>query len=486
VNPGNEHNASVIDTEPWRPFQAESYIRLLKFPAAPASSRSGARAPTLPAVDAIVVPTIRSAENLRSAVQLAVETRCELIPLYTESFPRELSSVLAHPRLSTTPLALPYKMKHELLDLAARLPQKVVSSSARDISRKRNLGLLIGRMCGWTRMLFLDDDICMINAKKLNAAATLLDEYPVVGLQVNKYPDASVVGHARRLTERKQKPFISGGSLLVNPQSLQGYFPAVYHEDWFCVMNHFRLGQVAIGGAVGQLVYEPFITPQRARLEEFGDTLAAGLLWLLSTKQTSTVNPAADNRAAVMPFRDFCHEATASQFWVDILSQRQIVLDKTYERLERRYKKDSPSLKSLKAAQDRHGELQAREFVSFTKKWLYSLEIWQTRLSDLPRADSVIKALAELGLSDVVRTHEAGRQTRAVASTVTRRTLGSPSPIRGVGARRWPVPVRAAEWVATQHLFESALHDGLLSVGRWLRGSIEELWRELAGRNRNS
>lgn len=88
MNPGNEHNALAIDAGPWRPFQVESYIRLLKFPAAPASSGSGARAATLPAVDAIVVPTIRSAENLRSAVQLAVETRCELIPLYTESFPR--------------------------------------------------------------------------------------------------------------------------------------------------------------------------------------------------------------------------------------------------------------------------------------------------------------------------------------------------------------------------------------------------------------
>ena len=75
-----------------------------------------------------------------------------------------------------------------------------MSSCALDISRKRNLGLLIGRACGWTRMLFLDDDIRKVSAEKLRPAAKLLDEYPVVGLQVKKYPDASVVGHAWRLT----------------------------------------------------------------------------------------------------------------------------------------------------------------------------------------------------------------------------------------------------------------------------------------------
>ena len=83
-----------------------------------------------------------------------------------------------------------------------------------DISRKRNLGLLIGRVCRWTCMLFLDDDISKLNVPELSAAAALLVKYPVVGLQVRKYPDASVVGHARRLTGRRQEPFVSGGSLL--------------------------------------------------------------------------------------------------------------------------------------------------------------------------------------------------------------------------------------------------------------------------------
>ena len=38
-------------------------------------------------------------------------------------------------------------------------------------------------------------------------------------------------------------------------------------------INHIRLGEVAIGGTVGQLPYKPFTTPQRAAHEEFGDIL---------------------------------------------------------------------------------------------------------------------------------------------------------------------------------------------------------------------
>ena len=179
----------------------------------------------MPLVDAIVVPTFRSAEDLRPAALLAAKARCHLIAIYTDSPPAGLSDVLDGLRPGqVTLLTVRSGTQDHLLDLGASLPQNHVSPAALDISRKRNLGLLIGRVCGWTRMLFLDDDIRKLNVAKLSSAAALLDDYPVVGLQVRKYPDASVVGHARRLTGRRQEPFVSGGSLLVNPQVLNGYF----------------------------------------------------------------------------------------------------------------------------------------------------------------------------------------------------------------------------------------------------------------------
>ena len=395
---------------------------------------------SVPIIDAIIVPTVRSADQIASAVELAVGASCQLVTLYTHNFPPGLPSILDRlERGRATPLALPVRIQHHVLDLAADLPQSLTSASALDISRKRNLGLIIGRACGWTRMLFLDDDIRKLSVAKLSSAAALLDKYPVVGLQVNKYPDASVVGHARRLTGRRQEPFISGGSLLVNPQLLNGFFPPIYHEDWLCIFNHVRLGEVAVGGAVGQVPYQPFTTPVRAALEEFGDILVSGLLWLVHTRHGKRpIEPASGDGNFAITDRDYWGEATTSQFWEKILRQRAALLDSIASRLKELSSHSRPApvdpLPSLRAAQQRCHQLTPEEFVSFTEKWLLNLATWSARLSALPRADSVSRALGELDLSQLVCTQEVhSRQTLARRTRWTggfvRRGMAAPEPI---------------------------------------------------------
>ena len=395
-------NAESHDVEsgggPPRPFHLESYTHLLEPHEAGIGTQRGDRAQDTPragaVVDAIIVPTIRSVEQLRPAVRLASQLRCQLIALYTNSFPNGLADALADVKPGhAIALALRSEASHRLLDPGSAIPQSRVSACAADISRKRNLGLLIGRSCGWTRMLFLDDDIRRLSAHKVSSAAPLLNQYPVVGLQVTGFPDASVVGHARRMAGSGRKPFISGGSMLVNPQRMRGFFPPVYHEDWLCIMDHLWDREVAIAGQVAQLRYQPFTTTSRARLEEFGDILAAGLLWLVHAKH----NWSADEE-------DHWREATERQFWTDILRERAALLDDLSKSLELIYSRDHRPLplQSIRAAQKRCAELSSAEFVEFMEKWQDSLAKWRTRLSSLPRAGSVAKALAELGLLDVV------------------------------------------------------------------------------------
>ena len=396
-----------------RPFHEQSYAHLLEFPVIPDSTEnalSDNQDITTPVIDAIIVPTIRSPEQISSAAELAGRAKCRLVVLYTDSFPAGLSSVLSKLKPgAATPLALRHGLKSHLLDLAADLPQGLVSPGALDISRKRNLGLLIGRSIGWTRMLFLDDDIRKLNVAKLSSAAALLGRYPVVGLRVNKYPDASVVGHARRLAGRRQEPFISGGSLLVDPQRVDSFFPPIYHEDWLCIINHLSRGEVAIGGAVGQQPYQPFTNPERARHEEFGDILASGLLWLVHTRhKTSAAEPV--SRDSAVAGRSYWSAATETRFWAEILSQRATLLDSISARLKRLNLPEPSPFPSLMAAQQRCAELAADEFVSFTKRWVDNLALWQESLPYLPQVGSVEKALAGLGLSHAVRTHEADSQ----------------------------------------------------------------------------
>ena len=394
------------------PFQTQSYDDLLEFPDIPVSTidtPSGKRAITEPLLDAIVVPTIRSAENLRPAAQLAAQAGCHLIAVYTDAPPAGLSAGLAGLRRGqVTVLSVRRDTRDGLLDLGAALPQIRVSPAALDISRKRNLGLLIGRVCGWTRMLFLDDDIRRLSVAKLSSAAALLDDYPVVGLQVRKYPDASVVGHARRLTGRRQEPFVSGGSLLVDPQLLNGYFAPVYHEDWLCVINHLRKGEVAIGGSVAQLPYLPFSASKRAELEEFGETLLSGLLWLVHTR----ISAGTTDYVRAMADTDYWQAAANQRFWEQILGQRaELLANITVQLAEKDFDGLSP-LPSLVAAKQRLGELKPGDFVSFTERWLTSLVEWRDRLNGLSRVDvadkarAIDKALAKLGLAHIVQAHE--------------------------------------------------------------------------------
>ena len=433
------------------PFQIQSYDDLLQFRYGPVRATnvpSGKRAITEPLVDAIVVPTIRTAERLRPAVQFAADARCHLIAVYTDSPPPGVSDVLAELRPGqVTLLTVRTGARDRLLDLGTSLPLSRVSAAALDIGRKRNLGLLIGRVCGWTRLLFLDDDIRRLNVAKLSSAAALLDDYPVVGLQVKKYPDASVVGHARRLAGRRQEPFVSGGALLVNPQLVNGYFAPVYHEDWLCIINHLRKGEVAVGGSVGQLPYLPFTTSERAKFEEFGDILLSGLLCLV---HAGTKKSIAD-KSHPMAEGDYWREATNPRFWKHVLEQRAALLADITVRLTGKNFDGPTPLPSLAGASQRLSELTPADFVSFTERWLVSLAEWRGRLSVLSRVDlvdkaqAIEKALAELGVAHVVRTHDVSsrqhptRVSRWMSGFANRCSRWVRADDRhGFGLPRWP------------------------------------------------
>lgn len=217
--------------------------------------------------------------------------------------------------------------------------------------------------------------------------------------------------------------------MLVNPQRVRGFFPPVYHEDWLCIMDHLRHGEVAIAGSVAQLRYQPFTTKTRAQLEEFGDILALGLLWLVHAKRDLSTDE-----------QGYWREATRPQFWRDILEQRATLLDDLCRRLELIYRHHPRilPLQSIRAAKKRCDELSPDEFVSFMEKWLDSLTIWRTRLAGLQRTDSLTKALSELGLQHAVTMHDEPRSRVRDAARRIRSTMDVvelPRPIYRVGQR---------------------------------------------------
>ena len=82
-----------------------------------------------------------------------------------------------------------------------------------DLSLKRNLALMLSHLLGWSRIVFLDDDIIEINAQDVAKAGGLLDTYNAVGLHVGGFPDNSVGCHAFRQAGGPTMLFGGGGGV---------------------------------------------------------------------------------------------------------------------------------------------------------------------------------------------------------------------------------------------------------------------------------
>ena len=69
-----------------------------------------------------------------------------------------------------------------------------------DLSVKRNLGLLMARLHGWRKIAFIDDDITL-SQQGIARIAHQLDSHQIAGKVCRRFPDNSVVCHARRLAD---------------------------------------------------------------------------------------------------------------------------------------------------------------------------------------------------------------------------------------------------------------------------------------------
>ena len=239
-------------------------------------------------VDAVVVPTFRRPAYLAEAADLARTLNCFLVTLHSgpwttaakaaDRLPADVN-LIAVDVPDPTQLNLPYWD-------TSRMLAGTVFARRTDLSAKRNLALLLSHMVGWSRILFLDDDITSLDPDDVRKASSLLGTHNAVGLRVGGFPDHSVVCHAYREAGGEQQSFIGGGALVIEVKRSNSFFPDVYNDDWFFLLDGRKsLQPVAVTGQVIQYPYDPFRNPDRARAEELGDVLAEGIYWLLDQGQ---------------------------------------------------------------------------------------------------------------------------------------------------------------------------------------------------------
>jgi hypothetical protein len=343
-------------------------------------------------LDAIIVPAARPAKNLQTAAGLAKETGARLIVLCSfRTHANDVRTLLAEHRLPDADVvAMPRKRskwilrEFETTRYVHNGPGKAVCGARNsDLSMKRNTGLLLARMLGWERIFFMDDDIRSVSADTVLSTVSLLGatdgRYRTAAMSVEKYPDNSVVCHARREVGAYQGVFVSGSVLAADCRVPFDFFPDLYNEDWLFFYRDAAEGRLATPGSlVEQLEYDPFADPQRAASQEFGDVIAEGLYALLHSGLRA--------------------EAANEKYWERFLEDRNRVLEVVRERLPRaRSHKRKKISRSIGAAQQMLGTITPALCADYVAAWQRDLERWAGVLAGLGKASSIEDALTRLG-----------------------------------------------------------------------------------------
>jgi hypothetical protein len=334
-----------------------------------AASVRGAR------LNAVIVPASRPASFLQPAIELAAWLDVHLVILC--SMQTKVDQVAR--RVAKTPgaraliIRIPDSWTHPSFpkNTAADTFQKANAHRVSDLSAKRNIGLLLARLHGWSKVVFVDDDIVLSRTYNMARLAGQLDDHQVAGMLVRAFPDNSVVCHARRLAGLDQDVFVTGAVLGVHCNSLPlSFFPDIYNEDWFFFANEAAKRNLPRVGDAIQAEYDPFASPDRARREEFGDLLAEGLYALIGGADASV--PFDEQIRAAMP-----------PYWARFIDARRQVLTETNNLLWNLLDRDPyngcvlSALASLAGAEDQLNVITPNLCADFVEAWRDDLDEWQ-------------------------------------------------------------------------------------------------------------
>jgi hypothetical protein len=384
-----QHAGSSSSLKHWIPEQSTSHTRLLDYSRQPSGRAK---------FGAILVPTNRPAGMLRDCLSLAVETAVPLIVICSKrTNTRQVIDAAAQENVEVFAVDLPPPPANPLesISFATSTDKDLLAVTwglTRDLSTKRNLGMVIARMLGWQRLMFLNDDIYDVSKEDVLALATGLDDHNVSVLISDMFPDNSVVCHAHRLGGGQQGTFASAGAMGVRcDRDDLAFFPNIYNDDWFFFSEEAADHKIAWVGTSRQREYDPYEDPQRAVNEEFGDLMAEGLYARLDANL------------------DILGVDVA--YWAEFIERRRDFLEQVAESLARHPNGDldieegqklHAAQVSIRAAQSQLKRISPGLCQKFIELWQADQVEWQSYLTKLPHFDSVGSALDHLGLDYAV------------------------------------------------------------------------------------
>ncbi|MFI5732353.1 hypothetical protein ACIA49_19690 [Kribbella sp. NPDC051587] len=345
-------------------------------------------------LDAIVVPAARPSSALQNIIDLSVTLSVPLVILCSRQANVAQVAERVDRTLGARALVVEVPIGYELPG-----PSQLTSSSAfheasagrcSDLSLKRNLGLLLGKLRGWHKLLFVDDDISQLRPADVGRLTSLLDRHPIASMATREFPDNSVVCHARRLAGFSQDIFVGGAVLGVDLNHPElSFFPDIYNEDWFFFARRAADRSLSKAGEVQQAEYRPYANSERAAREEFGDLLAEGLYAVFEC-------------TAGWEFEDQMALAARPSYWGAFRDVRLTMIQETLDNLAR--EPFAPEVASaeeaLRRAEKQASVIGADVCVAFLEAWLQDTYSWQQGLHRLSPVANDRTALSNLSLTN--------------------------------------------------------------------------------------
>lgn len=341
-------------------------------------------------LDAVAVPASRCPHNLLHAARTARLAQCHLLVLCSRrALPRLVYWFVTWilPAAQVTVARIPREFVPDGLTFKAD-SSELARERDSDTGLKRNLAIAVARMCGWKRLLFLDDDVRGFGSAELAALEEGLADRPggvsAVAWSFDSFPDNSIVCHAYRRIGEKQKTFVGGGALAVRTDLPIPHFPLMYNEDWLFMLPLLDSSpsRLAHAGALEQTSYDPYRRPHHATLQEAGDLIGEALFGLLHRNEPLSV-------------------AVTHRFWRSALSQRRQLVTHVRDSLA-----VMPGLTSWRARRaldrvltmDHKGRDRPRLLASWVLAWQGDLVRWKAWLDRLQPAVGPAQALRRLGV----------------------------------------------------------------------------------------
>jgi hypothetical protein len=311
-----------------------------------------------------------------------------------------------------------YRLPGVELQAEHEIPEAASKDEGWNLSDKRNVGLLLGKMLGLRRILFKDDDL-KIDIEALQPGLKLLRGREIVGFGCGGFPDKSVLMHVAGAVNtfhypKRHRPRshdlragqLSANSMLLDPLEVRQHFPRrSYNEDWIFAHDIIARGKAGLAPhKYYQDAYDPFVAA-RAKQEEFGEVTIDGLYGELKRRNDGTENGSQMHEPA---------------YWQSVIELRR----RQYERLlvavsasrNSAYwafgQMDSRQWQGVTMPDDEQKQLRlplqaglavnevldGRMLVRYIKVWQEDQRRWEARLERITEAESLPMALADLGL----------------------------------------------------------------------------------------